>query len=88
MDEIVKCVRNKTWDEMNDGERIVALQDAVVWMSRDLIAANSALVALGQHKHADDGSLLIPLHINNVRANDSGYAPDYAASLKSKRHPR
>jgi hypothetical protein len=78
--------REKYWEEMDDAQKIQALREAVVWMSRDLVDATKALASLGRHQHGADGSLLAPLYTNvGGNMNEGSYQRDYAARLKTPR---
>lgn len=79
-------MRNPHWEEMNDSEKIAALRETVVWLSRDLTDANKAIIALSRHQHATDGSLLGPLHASVGGMNESvGYSRNYAHNLMTAR---
>lgn len=82
----IRACRNKHWEEMSDSEKIAALRETVVWLARDLKAANKAIIELSRHQHAADGSLLGPLYAKVGGMNEiGGYSPNYAHNLLTER---
>lgn len=82
----MEACRAKLWEEMDDAQKIQALRETVVWMSRDLVEATKALAALGHHQHGANGGLLMPLYTNvGGNLNEGSYQRDYARSLKTPR---
>jgi len=61
MDEKCTPMREPFWNEMDDAQKIAALQDAVIWISRDFMAPRRFVAQLAQHSHNAAGGIVVPL---------------------------
>jgi len=90
MDENCKPMREPFWNEMDDAQKIAALQDAVIWISQDFMALKRLVAQLTQHSHNAAGGIVVPLPpvVTGRLATEDQYRPDYARKLKPEKSGR
>ena len=71
-----KAMRDKTWDEMDDAQRMEKMREEVRYLRRLVTDQSGIIRKLTRHQHAQDGAIMAPLNNRDDEDRPRGYFYD------------
>ena len=74
--DIKQAMREKTWDEIDNAQRMEKMREELRYLRRMVTDLQSTVRKFKAHQHAQDGSIMVPLNNRDDDDRPRGYFYD------------